>query len=121
MVTQTNEQALEACIEKSLAGACREQLERDGLSVAEANYQNHVRHLYWLGETSSFDREFALDLHFFWSFLETTQADELAKIQDRPNWRRLILERLSRKIQKEGILKVLKGGLRVDDAHFTLV
>ncbi|MEZ4599654.1 MAG: DEAD/DEAH box helicase family protein [Syntrophotaleaceae bacterium] len=121
MVTQTNEQALEACIEKALTGTCREQLKIEGLSVAEGNEQDRGGHLYWLGESSSFDREFAIDRHFFWTFLETTQADELAKIQDRRNWRRLVLERLSRKIEKEGILKVLKGGLRIDDAHLTLL
>lgn len=121
MVTQTNEKALEICIEKALAGTCREQLKSEGLGVAEANVQYRSGHLYWLGESSDFDREFAVDRRHFWNFLEETQAAELAKIKDRPNWQRLILERLSRKIQKEGILKVLKGGLRIDDAHLTLL
>ena len=121
MVTKTNEQALEACIEKALTGTCREQLKLEGLGVAETNEQDRGGHLYWLGEPSVFDREFAVDRQFFWKFLEATQAEELAKIKDRPNWQRLILERLNRKIQKDGILKVLKGGLRIDDAHLTLL
>jgi type I restriction enzyme, R subunit len=37
VVTQTNEQALKACIEKALTGTCREQLKLEGLGVAEAN------------------------------------------------------------------------------------
>ena len=121
MVTKTNEQALEACIEKALTGTCREQIKVEGLSVAEANEQYRSGHMYWLGESSDFDRDFAIDRRHFWNFLEETQADELIKVKDRPNWQRLILERLDRKIQKEGILKVLKGGLRIDDAHFTLL
>jgi len=36
--------------------------------------------------------------------LETTQPKELEKLKDRPNWQRLILERLDRKIKKDGIL-----------------
>jgi len=121
MVTKTNEQALEACIEKALTGTCREQLKLEGVGVAEANEQYRSGHLYWLGESSDFDRELAIDRNHFWNFLESTQAKELAKVKDRPNWQRLILERLNRKIQKDGILKVLKGGLRIDDAHFTLL
>jgi len=121
MVTKTNEQALEACIENALTGTCREQLKLEGLGVAEANEQYRSGHLYWLGDSGDFDREFAVDRRHFWDFLETTQADELAKIKDRPHWQRLVLERLSRKIEKDGILKVLKGGLRIDDAHLTLL
>ncbi len=121
MVTKTNEQALEACIEKALTGTCREELTLEGIGVAETNEQERGGHLYRMGESSVFDREFAIDRQFFWSFLESTQADELAKIKDRPNWQRLILERLNRKIQKDGILKVLKSGLRIDDAHLTLL
>ena len=121
MVTKTNEQALEACIEKALTGFSREQLKVNGLDVAEANEQYRCGHLYWLGEPGDFDREFAVDRRHFWNFLESTQSEELAKIKDRPNWRRLVLERLSRKIEKEGILKVLKRGLRIDDAHLTLL
>lgn len=121
MVTKTNEQALEACIEKALTGISREQLKLEGLGVAEGSEQYRGGHLYWLGDPGDFDREFAVDRLHFWNFLESTQADELAKIKDRPNWRRLILERLNRKIEKEGILKVLKAGLRIDDAHLTLL
>lgn len=121
MVTKTNEQALEACIEKALTGTCREQLKLAVMTVAESNEGDPGGHRYWLGEPGDFDREFAVDRFQFWKFLETTQADELAKIQDRPDWRRLVLERLSRKIEKDGILKVLKGGLKIDSASLTLL
>lgn len=121
MVTQTNEQALEACIEKALTGTCREDLKVESQGIVEAFDQYRSGHKYWLGESGDFDPEFAIDRRYFWKFLEETQAEELKKVKDQPNWQRLVLERLSRKIQKEGILKVLKSGLRINDAHFTLL
>ncbi|MDX2231107.1 MAG: DEAD/DEAH box helicase family protein [Leptolyngbyaceae cyanobacterium bins.349] len=99
MVSQANEQALENCIERSLVEGSR----------------------YEPGNPADFDREFALDREKFWRFLETTQPEELEKLKDRPNWQRLILERLDRKIKKDGILSVLKKGLAIDDAHLTLL
>lgn len=99
MVSQTNEQALEDCIERSLIEGSR----------------------YEKGNPADFDRQFALDLDKFWRFLQTTQPKELEKLKDRPNWQRLILERLDRKLKKDGILSVLKKGLSIDDAHLTLL
>lgn len=98
MVSQTNEAALETHIENALA--------KDG---------------YCIGNPADFDREFALDGKLFWQFLEVTQPKELAKLKDRPNWQRLLLERLNKKIKKDSVLAVLKKGLDIDDAHFDLL
>lgn len=98
MVSQTNEAALETHIENALA--------KDG---------------YCIGNPADFDREFAIDGKFFWQFLEATQPKELAKLKDRPNWQRLLLERLNKKIKKDSVLAVLKKGLDIDDAHFDLL
>ena len=98
MVSQTNEAALETHIENALVN--------DG---------------YLIGDPSNFDREFAVDGKLFWQFLEVTQPKELAKLKDRPNWQRLLLERLNKKIKKDSILTVLKKGLDIDDAHFDLL
>ena len=98
MVSQTNEAALETHIENALA--------KDG---------------YWIGTPADFDREFAVDGKLFWQFLEATQPQELAKLKDRPNWQRLLLERLNKKIKKDSVLAVLKKGLDIDDAHFDLL
>ncbi|UYY87722.1 MULTISPECIES: type I restriction endonuclease subunit R [Alcaligenes] len=98
MVSQTNEAALETHIENALA--------KDG---------------YCIGNAADFDREFALDGKLFWQFLEATQPKELAKLKDRPNWQRLLLERLNKKIKKGSVLAVLKKGLDIDDAHFDLL
>lgn len=101
MVSQTNEAALETHIENALA--------KDG---------------YYIGNPADFDREFAIDGKLFWQFLEATQPKELAKLKDRPNWQRLLLERLNKKIKKikkDSVLAVLKKGLDIDDAHFDLL
>jgi len=119
MTSQTNEQALEACIEKALTGSNRE-LRTDDLAEAPPPiYGPHAG--YEAGLSADFDREFAIDRAKFWRFLKETQPTELAKLKDRPNWQRLVLERLNRKIQKDGILSVLKRGLAIDDAHLTLL
>jgi type I restriction enzyme R subunit len=99
MVSQTNEKALETCIETALLEGAR----------------------YEKGDPADFDREFAIDRDKFWRFLETTQPEELAKVQDQPNWQRLILERFHRKVKKDGILSVLKKGFSINDADFTLL
>lgn len=98
MVSQTNEAALETHIETALV--------KDG---------------YRVGNPADFDRTFAVDRQLFWDFLESTQPQEVAKLKDRPNWQRLVLERLSKKIKKDSVLAVLKKGLDVDDAHFDLL
>ena len=126
MVSETSEKALEATIEKALAGICREELGQSTVEpyrIKEAPLQHGLSagHGYELGWPQDFDREFAMDTSKFWLFLQKTQREELDKIKDRPSWQRLILERLNRKIQKEGIVKILKTGLRLDDANFTLL
>ncbi|MCT7539434.1 DEAD/DEAH box helicase family protein [Aliarcobacter cryaerophilus] len=97
MASQTNEEALESCIESSL-------LE-----------QGFVR-----GENKDFNKDYAIDEKRFWDFLETTQADELEKLKKDPQYKLKIIQRLDKMIKKYGILKILKKGLDVDDAHFKL-
>jgi type I restriction enzyme R subunit len=76
---------------------------------------------YAKGAPADFDREFAIDKKLFWDFLETTQPKELAKLKNRPNWQRLVLERLNKKIKKDSVLAVLKKGLDIDDARLDLL
>ncbi|HAB62735.1 MAG TPA: DEAD/DEAH box helicase [Pseudomonas sp.] len=64
-----------------------------------------------------------MDTVIFWQFLEETQGKELAKLQSRnpSDWQAKILERFDRLIKKHGLLHLLKKGLSVDDAFFTLM
>lgn len=127
MVSQTNEQALEAAIEKALSGISREAMKDqvgsgDAVALTQAaQYRTETGHGYQLGWSSDYDREFSIDQDKFWGFLNATQAKELAKLKDQPNWQRLVLEHLNKRIKKHGILKVLKNGLSINDSHFTLL
>lgn len=97
IVSNTNEEALESCIESSL-------LE-----------QGFVR-----GENKDFNKDYAIDEKRFWDFLQSSQADELEKLKKDPQYKLKIIQRLDKMIKKYGILKILKKGLDVDDAHFKL-
>lgn len=119
MPSQTNEQALEALIEHALTGSAREQRQH-ALQIGETPPAYSPTHGYEYGDPANFDKQFAIDTEKFWRFLETTQPDELARLHDRPNWQRLLLDRLDRLIKRDGILKLLKDGLAIDDARFTL-
>ncbi len=131
MVSQTNEQALEASIEKALTGRCVEQQNAGGdvagnvaAHIAESPPEYVVsHHAFKLGIPNDFNQKFALDEKYFWHFLAQTQAKELEKIQrNNPNdWQLKLLERFDRLIKKHGLLHLLKKGLSVDDAHFNLM
>ncbi|MGZ9676411.1 type I restriction endonuclease subunit R [Flavobacterium sp. GNP001] len=120
MPSQTNEQALESAIEKKLTGSCLEDLKNEG-SLQEREDLYRAGNGYYIGYAADFNTKYAIDEVRFWHFLETTQADELAKLQKQNDWKLKILERLDRLIKKYGILRLLRKGLEVDDAHFTLL
>ena len=121
MNNQTNEQALEAAIQKCLTGVSLETLLKEGTSVAEANAVYRTKNGYYNGDRSHFDAKYALDTERFWDFLESTQEEELNKLKRSNDWKLKILQRLDRIVKKQGVLHVLKKGLGVDDAHFTLL
>lgn len=120
MPTQTNEAALESSIEKALTGRCIEELKTDGLTAHEPATHYQSGKGYYIGLPEDFSAKYAIDEHRFWHFLETTQPEELSKLQKQSDWKLKILERLDRLIKKYGILRLLRKGLEVDDAHFVL-
>ncbi len=123
MHSQTNEQALEAAMEKQLTGTTLETLKAEGLTVAgvnEAGEMYRAGNGYYIGQPQHFNAQFAIDENFFWQFLENTQKEELEKIQRQSDWKLKILNRYDRMVKRYGILHLLKKGLDVDDAHFTL-
>jgi type I restriction enzyme R subunit len=128
MPSQTNEQALESALEKRLTGTCLEEIhkqkeamfgESDDLA-AERVEMYRGGNGYFMGSPNDFNVRYAIDERRFWNFLETTQKYELAKLQKQTDWKLKILERLDRLIKKYGIIRLLRKGLEVDDAHFTL-
>lgn len=123
MYSQTNEQALEAAIEKHLTGTCLEDLKQQGLAIDVVNEDAEIYRTgkgYYIGQPSKFNAQFAIDQQFFWDFLQSTQKEELEKLQKQTDWKLKILNRFDRMIKKYGVLHLLKKGLEVDDAHFTL-
>ncbi len=120
MPSQTNEQALESAIEKKLTGSCLEELKNEG-SLQERKELYRAGNGYYIGYATDFNTKYAIDEVRFWHFLETTQSEELAKLQKQNDWKLKILERLDRLVKKYGILRLLRKGLEVDDAHFTLL
>lgn len=123
MVSKTNEQALEAVIEKRLTGTTLEELKALGVVNAFAERAELYRsgNGYYLGDSNDFNAKYALDETRFWHFLESTQEDELLKLKKQSDWKLKILERFDRMIKKYGVIRLLRKGLEVDDAHFTLL
>ncbi|WP_448091530.1 type I restriction endonuclease subunit R [Pseudomonas lini] len=120
MVSKTNEQALEASIEKHLTGTCLEEqlMVRDG--AAERPFGPN--HGYRLGRPQDFNARYAVDTRWLWQFLHDSQADELERLKQRyDDWDLRILERFDRLAKKYGVLHLLKRGLAIDDVHFNLM
>ncbi|HED05105.1 MAG TPA: type I restriction endonuclease subunit R [Ignavibacteria bacterium] len=121
MESKTNEQALEATIEKALTGTCLEDIKASGNTVAEAQELYRSGNGYYIGKTDDFNPKYAIDETRFWHFLENTQKEELEKLQRSSDWKLKIMERYDRMVKKYGLLRLLRKGLDVEDAHFTLL
>jgi type I restriction enzyme R subunit len=119
--SKTNEAALEAAIEKALTGTCREDLSAAENTLQEAPAYYRAGNGYYLGDTNDFNAQYAIDETRFWHFLTETQPEELEKLQRSPDWKLKILQRYDRMVKKYGILRLLRKGLEVEDAHFTLL
>lgn len=123
MVSQTNEQALEAAIERALTGVTTEDIKASGESSAAPETASVASNGFVRGLPSDFNAQYAIDEKLFWRFLDQTQKSELTKLQKHnpSDWQRKLLERYDRLMKKHGILYLLKKGLPVDDAHFNLM
>jgi len=120
MPSQTNEQALEAAIEKSLSGSNLEELKSDNRVLQDSPELYGSSTGYYMGLSSDFNPKYCIDEIRFWHFLEATQSEELEKLKRSSDWKLKILERFDRMVKKYGILRLLRKGLEVEDAHFTL-
>ena len=117
MTSKTNELALETAIEKALCGISTEDIKNGTVSEPNEPYNSNG---YRIGNPADFNARFALDEVRFWDFLETTQKEELEKLKRQSDWKIKILDRFDKLMKKYGILRLLRKGLAVDDAHFTL-
>ncbi|WP_245985358.1 type I restriction endonuclease subunit R [Epilithonimonas hominis] len=117
MTSKTNELALETAIEKALCGIATEDIKNGTVSEPTEPYSSNG---YRIGNPADFNAKYALDEVRFWDFLETTQKEELEKLKRQSDWKIKILDRFDKLMKKYGILRLLRKGLAVDDAHFTL-
>ena len=106
----TNEQAFEALIEKALIGSTREERDAEGAIHVDAQQPNE-RQYYW-GMPKDMDKKCALDMRRLWSFLETTQSDELAKYVG-SDLKGEVSRQISKNIETFGVIQVLKESVEV--------
>lgn len=111
--SNTKEIALEQAIERHLTGTTTEDF---SAATTEAGP-------YRIGRPADFDAALALDTRLFWDFLEANQGTALEKLKSRhpSDWQAKILGQFDKLVKRKGVLHVLKKGLPVDDAHFTLM
>lgn len=121
MATKTNEQALESAIQTHLTGTTLEELADKGITIEDRQDMYRAGNGYYIGSNNHYNAKYAIDEVRFWHFLETTQPTELAKLQRTSDWKLKILERYDRMVKKYGILRLLRKGLEVEDAHFILL
>ncbi|WP_262152294.1 type I restriction endonuclease subunit R [Chryseobacterium foetidum] len=117
MPSQTNELALETAIEKALCGLSTEDIKNGTVAEPSEPYSGNG---YRIGNPTDFNARYALDEVRFWDFLETTHKEELEKLKRQSDWKIKVLDRFDKLVKKYGILRLLRKGLAVDDAHFTL-
>jgi len=112
-VSNTKEIALEQAIERHLTGTISEEL-AGGVTPTGP---------YRIGRPADFNAVLALDTALFWEFLETTQGKALDKLKTRNpvDWQAKITGQFDKLVKRKGLLHVLKKGLPVDDAHFSLM
>lgn len=117
MTSQTNEQALETHIEKSLVGITPDVSDFKGVSEPSEIYGSQG---YYVGNPIDFNKKYALDEKRFFDFLENSQPEELEKLKRDSDWKLKIMDRFHKMAQRYGILRLLRKGLGVDNAHFAL-
>ena len=96
MPSQTNEAALESTIEKRLTGTCLEELKEQRITLNALNERAELYRAgngYYIGAPEDFNAKYAIDETRFWDFLQSTQKDELAKLQKQSDWKLKIMKR----------------------------
>lgn len=117
-VSNTREIALEQAIERHLTGTTSE-TQVQGITDADL----YPTGCYRIGHSSDFNAELSLDTAKFWAFLEATQSKALNRLKERSpaDWQVKVLGQFDKLAKRKGVLHLLKKGLPVDDAHFSLM
>ena len=115
--SKSNEQAFEWLIERALVGSTKEEREQAGLTDVEAQSPG-IQQYYW-GQPKDFNKNLALDLRRLWSFLESTQGDELREYKGR-DIKTELPKKLAKDIETFGIVNVLRNKLEIGNIKLTL-
>ena len=116
-LSQTNEQAFEALIEKALVGSTHEERTASGQNDVEA--QSPKAQQYYWGQPKDMDKKLAIDLRRLWAFLESTQHEVLKEYKGK-DLKSELPKRISKDIETFGVIKVLREGVDVDNIHLSL-
>lgn len=115
--SKTNEQAFEALIERALVGTTLEERKEAGQTDVDAQCPSESQY-YW-GLPGDFDKKVALDRRRLWSFLHTTQQEELDKYVGKD----IVLDverRIDNDIKTFGIIQVLRKGIELNNIKLNL-
>lgn len=116
-LSKTNEQAFEWLIERALVGTTKEEREAAGLTDVDAQ-QPGAQQYYW-GEPKDMDKKWAVDMRRLWSFLETTQKEELGKYTG-SDLKADVTKQIARDIETFGVIKVLREGVDFNNLKLKL-
>lgn len=76
-----------------------------------------------LGNTAEYNKDYAIDEGRLFRFLESSQPDKLAELhlQDSPLEKKRFLEQLDKKLKGDGVIEVLRRGLKYKHLHFDMM
>ncbi len=114
-IAETDERAFEKHIELALVGTTRE----DRGANADVDSQTPAADQYYWGQPKDMDKMLALDLRRLWSFLKTTQQSTLDDHRG-SDLQESLPKQLSRAIETQGVIDVIRKGIDVDNIHLTL-
>lgn len=117
VIPETDERAFEKHIELALVGSTLEDRVKTGTNNIDDQHPADDK-FYW-GQPKDMDKTLALDLRRLWSFLKTTQQSTLDSYKGR-SLQNALPKQLSKAIETQGIIDVLRKGLDVDNIHVTL-
>ena len=118
-IAETDERAFEKHIELALIGSTREERDANGASLQVDNQSPAPHQFYW-GQPKDMDKALAIDTRRLWSFLRTTQQDELDKYRGRMPLDTMVPKQISHDITNKGIIEVIRKGVDIENIHLTL-
>ena len=123
MKTDTTERGLESLIMRHLTGAKGAAGSAGDLTETGAGYAGSG---WFAGDSAAYEREYAVDPEHLFAFLLATQPDEFAKLgvsdfRDKTSMaRQKFLARLQGEITKNGVIHVLRHGIKDGPLSFDL-